>query len=86
MEAMQTRADLELNTWKPCISFANIIHIPSLYKPGFAPSSINTADNLDSPQASKPRLDLTWSETGLGWFTLANLGRTRFSVCSVNLL
>ena len=88
MEIMQTRADLEtsrtlgslalylqiLFTFLHCTAYA------VLCKPGFAPSSIYTAGNLGSPQVeptSKPWLDLTCDDPGLGRFTLANLERTR---------
>ena len=109
MEILQARADLE--TSRTLGSLA--LPLPTLFiflyslrmsvvlwKPGFAPSTIYTADNLGSPQVeptSKPWLGLTWAKPGLGRFTLVNLGRvwaepglklgrTRVSLCSVNWL
>ena len=70
-------------------SFSVLRMCIALCTPGFAPGSIYTADNLVSPlvePTSKPWLDLTYGEPGLGRFTLANLGRTRVSLCSVNWL
>ena len=97
MEIMQTRADLATSRtlgslappWPILFTFLHCIAYAVLCKPGIAPSSIYTADNLGSPQfepTSKPWLDLTWGEPGLGRFTLANLGRTRVSLSSVNWL
>ena len=80
------RADLEISLTRR--SFA--LPLPALFtsfdllrmcvvlcKPGFAPSSIYTADNLGSPQVepnSKPWLDLTLGDRGLVRYTFANLG------------
>ena len=87
MEIIQGRADLGLVELLEALHFLCQHYSHSfivlrmsvvLCKPGFAPSSIYTADNLGSPQVestSKPWLDLAWGEPGLGRFTLVNLGQ-----------
>ena len=83
---IQMRADLEISLTRRSFAFP----LPALFtsfdllrmcvvlcKPGFAPSSIYTADNLGSPQVeptSKPWRDLTLGDRGLGRLHLQTWG------------